>query len=84
MREEERERKKGRRRDIEREGERGIKREREGETGIERDSEVKSAQSKPNPSPNAFPKICLYARVLKREGGAHGPSLREKNPREIS
>ena len=50
---EKRERKKGRRRDIEREGE---IREREGEVkGIER---VIGAQSKPNPSPNAFPKLC--------------------------
>ena len=47
------ERKKGRRIDIEREGE---IREREREVkGIER---VKGAQSKPNPSPNAFPKLC--------------------------
>ena len=28
---------------------------------------VKGAQSKPNPSPNAFPKLC-DARVLKWEG----------------
>ena len=32
--------------------------------GIER---VKGVQSKPNPSPDAFPKLCK-----KREGGAHG------------
>ena len=51
QREGERERKKGRSRDIEREGE---IREREGEI---RDREVKGAQSKPNPSPNAFPKL---------------------------
>ena len=40
-------------------------RERESERG------VKGAQSKPNPSPNAFPKL-WDTRVQKREGGAHG------------
>ena len=55
---EKRERKKGRRRDIEREGE--IRERERGERdrevkGIER---VKGAQSKPNPSPNTFPKLC--------------------------
>ena len=47
-REREGERKKGTKRDIEREGE--IKER-------ERVREVKGAQSKPNPSPNAFPKL---------------------------
>ena len=44
------------------ERERGIERDREGERGRERDSEVKSAQSKPNPLPYDFPKLC-HARV---------------------
>ena len=54
--EKERERKKGRSWDIEREGE-IREREREKERG-ERDREVKGGQSKPNPFPNAFPKLC--------------------------
>ena len=63
-REKEREKKKGRRRDIEREGE---IREREVK-GIER---VKGAQSKPNTSPNAFPKLCEWfsGQFLLKGGG---------------
>ena len=38
---------------------------------------MKGTQSKPNPSPNAFPKLC-DARVQKRERDAHG-SLFERN-----
>ena len=67
---EKRERKKGRRRYIEREGEireRQVK-------GIER---VKGARSKPNPSPNAFPRLC-DAHVLKRVGDAHGSLFERK------
>ena len=67
----ERERK-GRRIDIEREGE---IRERERERG-ERDR-VKGAHSKPNPSPNAYPKLC-DARVSKREGDAHDSFFERK------
>ena len=90
-RERRRERKKGRRRDIEREGEireRERKRERgrERERG-ERDREVKGvervkgAQSKPNPSPNAFPKLCEWfsSRFLLKGRGTRVPSLRGKS-----
>ena len=71
----ERERKKGKRRDIEREGE---IREREVK-GIER---VKGAQSKPNPSPNVFPKLCEWFSgrfLLKGRGTRTVPSLRGKS-----
>jgi hypothetical protein len=79
-REKEREKKKGRRRDKrerERERERG-ERDREVK-GLER---VKSAQSKPNPSPNAFPKLCerFSGRfLLKGRGTRTFPSLRGKS-----
>ena len=46
--------------------------------GIER---VKGAQSKPNPSPNAFPKIMLVVlrpNPTKREGDAHGSLCERK------
>ena len=71
---------KSRRRDIEREGE-IIERERGDRDrevkGIER---VKGAQSKPNPSPNAFPKFCKWFSGLptKREGDAHGSLFERK------
>ena len=79
-------RKKGRRRDIEREGEirereRVLERGRERERG-ERDREVKGAQSKPNPSPNAFPKLCEWfpGRFLQKGRGTRTvPSLRGKS-----
>ena len=69
-----RERKKGRRRDIKREGE--IR-----ERG-ERDREVNGAQSKPNPSPNAFLKLCEWFSdrfLLKGRGTRTVPPLREKS-----
>ena len=73
---------KGRRRDIEREGgirerERGA-RDREVK-GIER---VKDAQSKPNPSPNAIPKLCEWFSgrfLLKGRGTRTVPSVRGKS-----
>ena len=52
----------------EREGEREKVRERE----REREREVKGAQRKPNPSPNAFPKL-WDARVKKGGGSARFP-----------
>ena len=63
-----RERKKGRRRDIEKEGEMGER---------EREREVKGAQSKPNPSHNAFPKLCEWFSgrfLLKGRGTRTVPS----------
>ena len=74
--EKERERKKGKRRNIERKGEI-----RERERG-ERDREVKGAQSKPNPSPNSFPKLCDWFSgrfQLKGRGTRRVPSLRGKS-----
>jgi hypothetical protein len=50
----ERRRKKGRRRDIEREGEIRERGERD------RESEREPVLSKPNPSPNASPKLCEW------------------------
>ena len=47
--------------------------------GIER---VKGAQSKPNPSPDAFPKFCKWFSgrfLLKGRGTRTVPSLREKS-----
>ena len=77
------ERKKGRRRDIEREGE-------------IREREVKGAQSKPNPSPNAFLKLCEWfsGRFLLKGRNAHGflferkilvksPELRNRAQRKV-
>ena len=58
MIEKEGEREKERQKERYREGGRD-KRERERERG-ERDREVKGAQSKHNPSPNAFPKLCEW------------------------
>ena len=63
------ERKKGRRRDIEREGE-------------IRERQVKGAQSKPNPSPNAFPKLSEWFSgrfLLKGRGTRTVPPLRGKS-----
>ena len=54
-------------------------RERERERG-ERDREVKGAQSKPNSSHNAFPKLCEWFTgrfLLKERGTRTVPSLRE-------
>ena len=66
----------------EREGKREKERQKERyrEGGIdkrerERDREVKSTQSKPNPLPNAFPKLC-HAGVKK--GGGRAQSLFER------
>ena len=76
-REKERERKIGRRRDLERDGdirERG-----------ERDREVKGAQFKPNPSPNAFPKLCEWFSgrfLLKGRGKCTVPSILVKSPEQ--
>ena len=76
---------------IEKEGERKEERlqERHREGGIrdkrergERDREVKGAQSKPNPSPNAFPKLCEWFSgrfLLKGRGTRTVPSLRGKS-----
>ena len=52
---------------------------RERERG-ERDREVKGAQSKPNPLPNAFPKLCEWfsGRFLLKGRGTR------EDPREIS
>ena len=75
----ERERKKGRRRDIGREGE--IRAEIERERGErDRESEREPVLSKPNPSPNAFPKLCEWfsGRFLLKGRGTDGrDSLRE-------
>ena len=49
----------------------------ESEREREREREVKGAQSTPNPSPNAFPKL-WDARVWKREGDAHGSLFERK------